>query len=140
MLRHFGYDCPATGFAFEVGRALLAMTSQDKVAVVPGPDFFIIDFTLEKTRALALSRRFRDRGWAVARDIISRPLAESLAYAKQQRARWALVIGHPGGADGEADRVRVTDLQTGGEQMLEIADVLADPARYFPGTKGEGHA
>ena len=28
MLARFGYDCPATGFAFETGRALLAMESQ----------------------------------------------------------------------------------------------------------------
>src|SRR6266542_3647581 len=52
MLGRFGYDCPATGFAFEVGRALLAMESQNKAVALPGPDFFIIDFTLEKTRAL----------------------------------------------------------------------------------------
>src|SRR6266481_3134017 len=45
MLQRFGYDCPATGFAFEVGRALLAIESQGKVAPLPGPDFFIIDFT-----------------------------------------------------------------------------------------------
>jgi ATP phosphoribosyltransferase regulatory subunit len=133
MLRRFGYDCPATGFAFEVGRALLALESQGKAAPSPGPDFFIIDFTPEKTRALALSRRFRDRGWAVARDIISRPLAESLAYARQQRARRVLVIGGPGTAEGEADRVRVLDLGTGGERMVEVADLLADPARHFPG-------
>src|SRR6266542_3242762 len=62
MLGRFGYDCPATGFAFEVGRALLAMESQNKAVALPGPDFFIIDFTLEKTRALALSRRLRDGG------------------------------------------------------------------------------
>jgi ATP phosphoribosyltransferase regulatory subunit len=28
MLAHFGYDCPATGFAFDIGRALLALASQ----------------------------------------------------------------------------------------------------------------
>ena len=28
MLARFGYDCPATGFAFEVGRAMLALESQ----------------------------------------------------------------------------------------------------------------
>ncbi len=133
MLRRFGYDCPATGFAFEVGRGLLAMESQGKAVVLPGPDFFIIDFTLEKTRALALSRRFRDKGWAVARDIISRPLAESLAYARQQRARWTLVIGGPGTAEGEADHVRVLDLETGGERTVEVAELLADPQRHFPG-------
>src|SRR5262249_43220471 len=122
MLRRFGYDCPATGFAFEVGRALLAMQSQGKTALPPGPDFFVIDFTPEKTRALALSRRFRDAGWAVARDIISRPLEESLVYARQQRARFTLVIGGPGVAEGEMDWVRVLDLAAGDERIVEVAD------------------
>jgi ATP phosphoribosyltransferase regulatory subunit len=131
MLGRFGYDCPATGFAFEVGRALLAMTSQGVAATLPGPDFFIIDFTPEKTRALALSRRFRDLGGAVARDIISRPLAESLAYARQQRARWVLVVGDPAAA-ADADRVRVLDLASGHERALDMADLLAHPPRHFP--------
>src|SRR5207249_1197030 len=137
MLRRFGYDCPATGFAFEVGRALLAMGSQGKAVPVPGPDFFIIDFTLEKTRALALSRCFRDRGWAVARDILSRPLAESLAYARQQRARRALIIGEPAATGAEA--VRVLDLDTGGEQTVDVAGLLAEPARHFPDLEDRGH-
>ncbi len=139
MLGRFGYDCPATGFAFEIGRALLAMESQGAAVSLPGPDVFIIDFTPEKTRALALSRRFRDLGWAVARDIISRPLAESLVYARQQRAHWALVIGGPGAADGDADRVRVQDLVAGGERAAGVAELLADPARHFPGLKEGGH-
>jgi len=130
MLGRFGYDCPATGFAFEVGRALLALESQGRALVPPGPDVFIIDFTPEKTRALALSRRFRDLGWAVARDIISRPLPESLAYARQQRARLALVIGGPRG--GDPDLVVRLDLTTGEERALGVADLLADPVRHFP--------
>jgi len=140
MLGRFGYDCPATGFAFEVGRALLAMESQNKAVALPGPDFFIIDFTLEKTRALALSRRLWDGGWAVACDIISRPLADSVAYAREQRARWTLVVGGPGTAEGEADRVRVLELETGGERTIEVAELLADPARHFPGLEEGGHA
>jgi ATP phosphoribosyltransferase regulatory subunit len=132
MLGRFGYECPATGFAFEIGRALLAMESQGATVPLPGPDFFIIDFTSEKTRALALSRRFRDLGWGVARDIISRPLEESLVYARQQRAHWALIIGGPGVADVDEDRVRVLDLLTGGEQTLAVGDLLADPRRTFP--------
>ena len=139
MLGRFGYDCPATGFAFEVGRALLAMASQGAGADVQGPDLFIIDFTPDKTRALALARRFRDLGGAVARDIISRPLAESLAHARQQRARWALVVGDPA-AGGDADRVRVLDLVAGNERALDVAEMLADPARHFPSLKELGHA
>ena len=138
MLGRFGYECPATGFAFEVGRALLAMASQGVSAGLPGPDFFIIDFTAEKTRALSLSRRFRDLGGSVARDIIGRPLAESLAYARQERARWALVIGGPDSQDVES--VRVLDLGAGTERAIALAALLESPARYFPVFGGAVHA
>jgi ATP phosphoribosyltransferase regulatory subunit len=138
MLGRFGYECPATGFAFEVGRALLAMQSQGVAVALPGPDFFIIDFTPDKTRALALSRRLRDLGAAVARDILSRPLEESLVYARQQRARWALVIGGPG-AEGDLDLVRVRDLAQGGERAVPVGALLDAPGRHFSGFGG-GHA
>ena len=87
MLARFGYDCPATGFAFETGRALLAMESQGSEPRLTGPEFFVIDFTPDKTRALTLSRRLRDVGAAVARDIVSRPLAESLAAGHREQTR-----------------------------------------------------
>jgi len=129
MLGRFGYDCPATGFAFEVGRALLAMEAQGVAVPQAGPDFFIIDFTPEKTVALSLSRRLRDLGAAVARDIITRGLPESLAYARGQRARWALVIGGPKTA---AEEVLAIELATGAEQKIRAADLLEAPAKWFP--------
>jgi ATP phosphoribosyltransferase regulatory subunit len=135
MLGRFGYTCPATGFAFEIGRALLAMDSQGAAVSPPGPDFFVIDFTADKTRALALSRRLRDLGWAVARDIISRPLTESLVYAREQRAHWAIVIGS---AD-DADRLQVLDLVAGGEQAIAMGELLSDPTRLFPPLEEHGH-
>ena len=144
MLARFGYDCPATGFAFETGRALLAMESQGAEPRLCGPDFFVIDFTPDKTRALALSRRLRDAGAAVARDIISRPLAESLAYARGQHAGCALIIGGDG---ADPDRVVVVDLRAGAEASRErtvgLSELLADPRPHFPGDFsdiGGGHA
>jgi len=138
MLARFGYDCPATGFAFETSRALLAMESQGSEPRLSGPEFFVIDFTPDKTRALTVSRRLRDAGAAVARDIISRPLAESLAYAQGQRAHWALVIGGPG---ADPDQIRVIDLQAGGdaaERTVGLGELLADPREPFPGLGGGG--
>ena len=140
MLGRFGYDCPATGFAFEIGRALLAMQSQGVAVGLPGPDFFVIDFTPDKTRALALSRRFRDLGAAVARDFISRPLEESLVYARQQRARWAVVIGDPAQPGSDPDLVRVLDLERGGERALGVSALLESPERHFPVLGGAVHA
>jgi histidyl-tRNA synthetase len=124
-----------------VGRALLALESHGARPELAGPDFYIIDFTVDKTQALALARRYRDLGAAVARDIISRGLADSLAYARQQRARWVLVLGEPGRG---ADAVSVLDLradgQSGAERVLSARELLADPARHFPGLKEGGHA
>lgn len=138
MLARFGYDCPATGFAFEVGRALLAMEAQGARVPLTGPDFFIIDFTPEKTLALSLSRRLRDLGASVARDIVTRPLPESLAYARGQRVRWALVIGGPGMGGGE---VRAVELATGEERTIPAAELLEAPGRWLPvpgGGEGRG--
>ena len=129
MLGRFGYGCPATGFAFEVGRALLAMDTQGVEAPLAGPDFFIIDFTAEKTRALALARRYRDLGASVARDIINRGIDDSLDHARQQRARFVLVIGEAAAAP---DQVRVLELHAGEERTVRVADLLADPPGHFP--------
>ena len=104
---------------------------------VPGPSFFIIDFTPEKTAALSLARRLRDLGASVARDIISRGLEESIAYARAQRARHVLVVGGPRSTTGE---LLALDLVGGGEQTLAIAEVLATPERYFENVRGARHA
>ena len=130
MLGRFGYDCPAVGFAFDVGRTLSVMTSQGVDVSLAGPDFFIIDFTREKTAALSLARRLRDHGAAVARDIVSRGLEESLAYARAHRVRTALVIGGDGTAAGH---VRAIDLAGGAEQVLAVSAVLAAPELLHPG-------
>jgi ATP phosphoribosyltransferase regulatory subunit len=137
MLARFGYDCPAVGFAFDVGRALAIMETQRVSVELPGPDFFIIDFTREKTAALSLARRLRDLGASVARDIISRGLEESIDYARAQRVRHVLVVGSPRSESGE---LLVLDLKQGGERKVPVADVLADPVKYFGELGGQRDA
>jgi ATP phosphoribosyltransferase regulatory subunit len=137
MLGRFGYECPAVGFAFDVGRVLAVMEAQGVAVALPGPDFFIIDFTPEKTVALSLARRLRDRGASVARDILTRGLEESLAYARAQRAGHVLVVGSPGGGP---DELMALDLRQGGERALPIREVLEHPERHFADVKESGHA
>jgi len=133
MLARFGYDCPAVGFAFDVARALAIMETQRVAVELPGPDFFIIDFTSEKTAALSLSRRLRDLGASVARDIISRGLEESIDYARAQRVRHVLVVGSP---RTETGQLLALDLKQGGQRKMSVADVLADPPKYFGELEG----
>jgi histidyl-tRNA synthetase len=130
MLGRFGYDCAAVGFAFDVARVLAVMEAQGVEVELPGPDFFIIDFTREKTAALSLARRLRDRGASVARDIISRGLEESLAYARAHRVRQVLVVGSPRTAAGQ---LLALDLAGGGERTLSVREVLDQPERHFRG-------
>jgi ATP phosphoribosyltransferase regulatory subunit len=137
MLGRFGYDCPAVGFAFDIARALAIMETQRVSVELPGPDFFIIDFTTEKTAALSLARRLRDLGASVARDIISRGLDESVEYARAQRVRHVLVVGSPRTAAGE---LLALDLKQGGERTLAVADVLEDPLKHFGELGGDAHA
>jgi ATP phosphoribosyltransferase regulatory subunit len=134
MLGRFGYDCAAVGFAFDVARVLSVMEAQGVAVELAGPDFFIIDFTPDKTAALSLARRLRDLGASVARDIISRGLDESVAYARAQRVRHVLVVGSP--RTGAAELLAL-ELASGSERALAVAEVLADPARFF---RGVGHA
>jgi ATP phosphoribosyltransferase regulatory subunit len=137
MLGRFGYDCPAVGFAFDIARLLSVMEAQDVPVELAGPDFFIIDFTREKTVALSLARRLRDLGASVARDIVTRGLEDSLAYARARRARHALVVGSPrtGG-----DELLTVDLLAGGERVLAVAGVLERPERHFTELAGAGDA
>jgi ATP phosphoribosyltransferase regulatory subunit len=128
LLARFGYECPAVGFAFDVARALSVMEAQGVTVERPGPDFFIIDSTREKTAALSLARRLRDLGASVARDIVSRGLEESLAYARAQRVRRVLVVGSPRTRAGE---MLVMDLAGGGERVVQIGEALDAPERVL---------
>ena len=62
---------------------------------------------------------------------------ESLAYARGQRAVWALVIG---GEGPDPDRVAVVDLRPGAEasapRTVPLVELLADPRPHFPGIGG----
>jgi ATP phosphoribosyltransferase regulatory subunit len=112
------------------------METQQVPVELPGPDFFIIDFTPEKTSALSLARRLRDLGASVARDIISRGLEESVEYARAQRVRHVLVVGSPRTGAGE---LLAMDLKQNRERTLSVSDVLADPAKCFEGVGGQAH-
>ena len=128
MLGRFGYECPAVGFAFDVARALTVMEAQGVTVPLPGPDFFIVDSTRDKTAALSLARRLRDLGASVSRDIVTRALPDSLAYARSQRAARAVVIGSARTRDGDA---LVLDLAAGTERTVPIRQMLERPEQVF---------
>ena len=86
--------------------------------------------------ALSLARRLRDLGASVARDIVSRGLEESLAYARAQRVRTVIVIGSSRTGAGE---LLVLDVASGDERPLSVSEVLEAPSRLVAGA-GARHA
>ena len=79
---------------------------------------FIINFDRDRSRALNLARELRTAGTRSARDLISRPLEDSLAHAREQGFRWAVVL-RPGDPEG----VTALDLATGTEEAMALAAV-----------------
>jgi ATP phosphoribosyltransferase regulatory subunit len=134
LLARFGAPAPATGFAFDLNRLLLARSVQSDPPAVPGPEVFVIDLTPDKATALLLSRGLRAQGLSVARDILRRPLAESLAYARDIRAAHAVILDEAGLARGEA---RVIDVETGREERRPLDALLRGaPAMTAPADGG----
>jgi len=86
--------------ALEAARALPA---------VSGPDVLLIDFSPDKRAAHRLARLLRERGVSVARDIIKRELAGSLAYARAAAIPSAIILGL---ADQPSGTVLVYDIWT----------------------------
>jgi ATP phosphoribosyltransferase regulatory subunit len=117
LIGQFGYPCPATGFSFDLDRVMAALEAADALPAAAGPDVLLIDFSPDKGVAHRLARRLRERGLSVARDIIRRELAGSLAYGRAAGIRRALVLG---AADRPPGHVVIVELATGAEMLLPL--------------------
>ena len=126
LIGQFGYPCPATGFSFDLERVLAAAESLPRAA---GPDVLLIDFSPDKRAAHRLARQLRDRGIAVARDIIKRDLAGSLAYARASGIRRAVILGS---AEQPPETVRIHDVSTETQHTLPLATFVLAVAQGDP--------
>ncbi|GAB4252900.1 MULTISPECIES: ATP phosphoribosyltransferase regulatory subunit [Deferrisoma] len=112
----YGRDLPATGFSLDLSAILSALA-----APTPGPEgVFLINFEPDRRRALLLARRLRRQGTRAARDLIRRPLDDSLAHARSQGFRWAVVVD-----PAVAPRVRWVDLMSGEADVLTEDEAVA---------------
>ena len=119
LIGHFGYPCPAIGFAFELEKVLAALEAEGILPADQGPDFLIIDFNRDKRQALHLARTLRSKGYAVARDIIRRDLAGSLTYARMNAIPRVIILGLEG---MPRDQLNLRDLTTETETSLSIPE------------------
>ena len=117
LIGQFGYPCPATGFSFDLERVMAALEAARALPEAPGSEVLLIDFSPDKRTAHRLARLLRDRGITVARDIIRRELAGSLAYARAAAIRRAVILGVVNEPPGT---VLVHDLRTDLRQAIPL--------------------
>jgi ATP phosphoribosyltransferase regulatory subunit len=122
LLGRYGRPDPATGFAIDLEALLEAQENMPLLPVRSSADCLLMDFRKDKREALRISRELRRRGHRVARDIITRDLEGSLAYARQTGIRFGLLMGLASLPD---DAAILHDLIQGTEERLAMAEVVA---------------
>ncbi|MBE0618645.1 MAG: ATP phosphoribosyltransferase regulatory subunit [Proteobacteria bacterium] len=121
LLALYGLDLPATGCALDLLAVTEALRLQGESLPPHRDGVFIVNFRPSRSEALGLARRLRARSTKAARDLIRRPLEDSLAYAREQGFRWGAVLG---GEGCPADGALLVDLPTGGRRPVTLDELL----------------
>jgi ATP phosphoribosyltransferase regulatory subunit len=121
LIGRFGEECPSTGFAIDIEKLQMALERQGAWRSASPVDFLIMDFKPDKRDALRIAKDLRQRGYRVARDIIRRDLAGSLAYAQRMRIARGIALG----ADGLGpDEALLTDLEAGWQRVVPLRELV----------------
>ncbi len=123
LTARYGMPAPATGFAFNLLPLLSALDQQLDKATTQYADVLIFQIGSNKQPAQRVARALRQRGYLVARDIIERPLPDSLHYAQKMNFRFVMVIGEP------KNPVRLLRLADGLERQIPYPSLLNEDFR-----------
>lgn len=126
LIGRYGFDAPATGFTCNLFSLMQALELQGGVQHEQR-DVLVFNDTEDRSEALSLSRCLRQRGYAVARDIIKRDLEASLWYAAQTGIRSVLVIANDANGLHEYRLIQVSDRiekKISREQLLQQYPVI----------------
>lgn len=134
LMGRYGFDAPATGFAFNVLTLLHALETRPDVAATAVRDVLVFNLYPGRDEALAISQQLRALGLSTARDIIRRDLPSSREYARRTKTSWVLVVGGDSCADDELCLVRVAD---GREKIVKKNALTLDDFRGEPAVQGE---
>lgn len=92
LMAKYGYQAPATGFTFSLLHLLFALDKTLDERIAPGDDLLVYATGGDLRSAQKLACQLRQRGHAVARDIIKRSPEESLVYARQMNYRYLVIV------------------------------------------------
>jgi len=121
LIGRFGEECPSTGFAIDIEKLQMALERQGALRPPMHVDFLIMDFKPDKRDALRIAKELRQRGYRVARDIIRRDLAGSLAYAQRMGIARGIILGTTG---LEAHEALLKDLESGWERVVSVHELV----------------
>jgi ATP phosphoribosyltransferase regulatory subunit len=121
LIGRFGEECPSTGFAIDIEKLQMALERQGALRSPMHVDFLIMDFKPDKRDALRIAKELRRRGYRVARDIIRRDLAGSLAYAQRMGIARGIILGTNGLGHHEA---LLKDLDGGWERVVPVSELV----------------
>jgi ATP phosphoribosyltransferase regulatory subunit len=121
LIGRFGEECPSTGFAIDIEKLQMALERQGALRSAMHVDFLIMDFKPDKRDALRIAKDLRQRGYRVARDIIRRDLAGSLAYAQRMGIARGIILGTSGLGPHEA---LLKDLEAGWERVVSMSELV----------------
>lgn len=123
LTERYGMPAPATGFAFNLLNLLTALDRELEGTAAQNLDVLILQTTPDKRAAQRVARALRGQGYACARDIIERPLADSIDYGRKMHFRHVMVV-----AD-QTEEVRLIRLADNCEQTISLQAVLAGELR-----------
>lgn len=117
LIHHFGYDCPATGFALGIERIMLALSRQQGWPPTPNHRVLCLEVAKQPELSWEIAHNLRQRGFIVELDVSHHSEAEAKEYALA--AGFAGIV-----CPLSPDQVQVWKPQAGWQKM-GIAELVA---------------
>lgn len=124
LLSAYGTGRPATGFAIDIDQIIASFGKSEKQKEWSSANVLVIGANGSSADAVKLAQELRGSGLSVARDIILRPIEESLEYAKRMKISYTVITGVD-------DRIKIIDTKTGDESFVKKEELLGNPVSFI---------